>query len=90
MGIGSWLLLLRMVNRAIWVGTDFAEFAFLRAFRDDGLGRRFARLVLRPFALLVVLWLLLFDLDVLVARNRGAAFGWFAVSCGDLSIHYIN
>ena len=36
-----------MVNRAIRVGTDFAEFAFLCAFRDDGeLGRLLMEMVI--------------------------------------------
>jgi len=52
-GIGGWLPLLRMVNRTIRVGADFAEFAFLSAFRDEGLCAGFASLVLRPIALLV-------------------------------------
>ncbi len=51
---------------------------------DDGLSGRFAGLVLWPVPLLIVLWLLLLDFDVLIARDCRTAFGWLAVGSGDL------
>ena len=69
------LLFAGVVDGAFGIGTDGADFAFLRAFGDDGLGGVLAGLVLRPVALLLVRGLLGANLDVLVARQGGAAFG---------------
>ena len=58
--------------------------ALLAAFGDDGLGGELAGLVLRPIALLLVGRLLAANLDVLVARDCGAAVFRLAVSRADL------
>ena len=50
--IGSGLLLVRVMNGAIWIRTNPLGFALLAAFRHNGLGRELAGLVLRPIALL--------------------------------------
>ena len=46
-------LSLRMVDGAFGIGADFAYFALLAAFGDDGLGGELAGLVLRPVALVL-------------------------------------
>ena len=51
-GIGFGWLLLRVMDRAIGLGGDLSQFAFVDAFGDDGLGGKPARLELRPFCLL--------------------------------------
>jgi len=73
------LLLAGVVDGAFGIGTDGADFAFLRALGNDGLGGVLARFVFRPVALLLVRGLLGVNLHELVARQGGAGLGRGAV-----------
>ena len=83
-GVRPPLLLLRVMHGAIGIGAHLADFALVRAVRNDGLGGVLACLVFRRVLLVFVLRLLLPDFDILVARHNRAAFGGFAVGGRDL------
>ena len=72
------------MHRAIGIGAHLAEFAFLAAIGNDGLGDELACLVFRRVLLVFVLRFLLPDFDILVAGYNRAAFGGFAVGGRDL------
>ena len=77
-------LLLRVVDGAFGIGADLVGRALPLAFGNDGLGGVTAGLVLRPLRLVLVLWLLLPDGDVLAARESGAALLRLGVGRADL------
>jgi hypothetical protein len=78
------LLLLWVMHRAFGIGAHLAEFTFLCAIGNDGLGNEFACLVFRRVLLRFVLRSLLPDFDILATRDNRAAFGGFSVGSCDL------
>ena len=74
--ISGWPLLLRAVDGAFGVSADFPNLTFFCTLGDNGLGHRFASLILRPIPLLLRVRVLRLDLDVLIAgQGRAAAIG---------------
>ena len=73
-----------MVNEAIGIGADLAEFSLLAALGDDGICGVLARLVLRPLGFFGGVRPFWPNLYVLVARNGCAVFRLLPVSGADL------
>ncbi len=68
-----------MMHRAIGIGADLTQLAFLAAISNDSLRHVLARLVLRRVRLVFVFRLLLPDFDILISRYNRATFDTFAV-----------
>ena len=77
-------LLLRMMDRAGWIGAHLMDGANVAAFGDDGLGGELAHLELRPLGVVLRLRLVVPNRGVLVARQYRAAFFLCAVGGADL------
>ncbi len=75
---------LGMMHRAGWLRAYHTQLAFVHALGDDGFGGVFARLVFRSCCLFFGRGLLRPDFNVLVARQRGAAFLLLSIGCADL------
>ncbi len=73
-----------MVDRAIGIGADLADFALAAAFGDDGLRDKFAIPALGPVALLLVVGFGLPDLDIPVRRQCAARLVVAAIDRADL------
>ncbi len=67
------------MHRAIGIGADLTQLAFLAAISNDSLRHVLARLVLRRVRLVFVFRLLLPDFDILISRYNRATFDTFAV-----------